>query len=202
MTLLLRWFGLAALWICFALQADTILMPVHPNEPGTVRLQFASANDFSYVQLVHDTVMGGRSHGTLQAVETTALRFSGHLSLANNGGFASAQFNLKQPLPALNFQQIRLQLAADGRRYQLRLKTPFIPNGVAYVAHFDSQPGKASYEFTARDFNGQFRGRAVANMPVLHFADVYQISIMLADKTTGNFDILLYDIEFSALQSI
>ena len=193
----------------FALVASTQLaaddMPHNAFKfsSGATALQFGNPNHFSQVRLVHDTVMGGRSNGALHKItEPDGLRFSGHLSLANNGGFASVQFTLASTLPGIDYQRILLQLAADGRTYQLRLKTPFIPGGVAYVADFKSSIKSSTYTFEASDFRGQFRGRRVANLPTLKFADVTQVSIMLADKTSGPYAIELYSIDFSAIQSI
>ncbi|WP_213994816.1 CIA30 family protein [Arsukibacterium sp.] len=166
-------------------------------------LQFHNSAHFSTVQLIHDTVMGGRSDGSLAMLsEPAGLRFSGNLSLANNGGFASAEFRLAKPLPAESFNSVKLTVAADGRLYQLRLKTPYIPQGVAYVANFKTVEGQKDYYFQPTAFNGQFRGRTVTNLPELRLADISHVSVMLADKRSGAYSIVLYSIELSALQSI
>lgn len=165
--------------------------------------QFADLSHFNRVQLIHDTVMGGRSSGSMRRLpEQAGLNFYGDLSLANNGGFASVEFSLANPLPAKAFNQIMLQVAGDNRQYQLRLKTPYIPGGVAYVANFTAKEGITTVVFNERDFRGQFRGSAVRNMPVLRFQDVTRFSIMLADKTPGMFSIDLHAIAFADLQSI
>ena len=165
---------------------------------GTKKLEFYNSEHFTSVQLVHDTVMGGRSSGSVRTVsEPEGLRFFGDLSLANNGGFASAEFRLAKKLPSAPYRRIKLNVAADGRQYQLRLKTPFIPKDVAYVADFNSAVAQQSYYFQLSDFNGRYRGRLVPNMPKLHFADVSHISVMLADKNSGTFSIVLYSISLS-----
>ncbi len=162
--------------------------PVADLIPGTTKLEFYNSEHFTTVQLVHDTVMGGRSAGSVKTVsEPKGLRFFGNLSLANNGGFASAEFRLAKKLPSVFYRSIKLDVAADGRQYQLRLKTPFIPQGVAYVADFNSAVDQQNYYFQHSDFNGRYRGRLVTNMPKLNFADVSQISVMLADNTSGAF---------------
>lgn len=176
-------------------KADTLL--------GSEVLQFYNSAHFSNVQLIHDTVMGGRSDGSLTMVsEPAGLRFFGNLSLANNGGFASAEFRLIKPLPVKDFNSIKLNVAADGRIYQLRLKTPYIPQGVAYVVNFQTDVTGQDYYFQPAEFNGQFRGRQVTSLPKLRLADVSHISVMLADKTSGPFSIVLYSVNFSTLQSI
>ncbi|WP_333607053.1 CIA30 family protein [Arsukibacterium sp.] len=171
--------------------------------PGTIALNFSNLKHFKNVRLIHDTVMGGRSDGLLtRLAEPAGLRFEGHLSLANNGGFASAEFALAQALPAVEFRTLELAALADGRKYQLRLKTPFIPQGVAYVAEFQSSSQLQRYQFEPFNFRGQFRGRLVTGLPALNFSDVSHISLMLADSNQGTFAIELFTIQFSALQSI
>jgi hypothetical protein len=176
-------------------------LPASESLPGTVTLQFYNPEHFTMVQLVHDTVMGGQSNGSVKAVsQPTGLRFFGNLSLVNNGGFASAEFRLAEKLPVEPYRSIKLNVAADGRQYQLRLKTPFIPQGVAYVANFNSVIDQHSYYFQSADFTGRYRGRLFNDMPELNFADVSQISLMLADKTRGTFSIVLYSISLSPAQ--
>ncbi|KKO46719.1 hypothetical protein WG68_04025 [Arsukibacterium ikkense] len=171
--------------------------------PGTVVLEFYNKNHFSHVQLVHDTVMGGRSDGAVNMVtEPAGLRFFGNLSLANNGGFASAEFRLTNALPAQHFSSIKLHVAADGRTYQLRLKTPYLPRGVAYVANFKSDIGQQHYYFQPDAFSGRYRGREVTQLPKLNFADVTQLSVMLADEKNGPFSIILYSLGLSTTQAI
>ncbi|WP_152658953.1 CIA30 family protein [Arsukibacterium sp. MJ3] len=171
--------------------------------PGSMLLEFNNASHFSQVQLIHDTVMGGRSDGMIRAVtEPAGLQFFGNLSLANNGGFASAEFTLAQPVPDRAFNGLQLNVASDGRAYQLRLKTPYIPRGVAYVAEFSSSEALSHYLFQPTAFVAQFRGRRVSNVPPLNFADISHISVMLADKNAGPYSIVLYSIQLTTLQSI
>lgn len=171
--------------------------------PSTARLYFYDPSHFSQVRLIHDTVMGGRSNGDIKLQETPpGLVFRGNLSLLNNGGFASIELALTKRLSHKKFNSIYLHALADGKRYQLRLKTPFIPNGVAYVASIETTTSTQRYYVPISAFTGQFRGRRVANLPALNFADVSHISVMLADKQEGDFAITLYDIDFTELNSI
>ena len=121
-------------------KVDTMLA----NLPSTISLAFYEPEHFTQIRLIHDTVMGGRSAGSIAVADNPAgLLFSGTLSLANNGGFASAEFSLAKPLRASTLDSVYLHALADGRKYQLRLKTPFIPNGVAYVSDIE-KIGRAS----------------------------------------------------------
>jgi hypothetical protein len=163
------------------------------------KLDFANPSHFDSVRLIHDTVMGGQSDGAIEQLSDPAgLRFYGNLSLANNGGFASAEFQLAEALPPLAFKSIQLNIVGDGRKYLLRLKTPALPRGAAYVAKFETSSDNAEYNFQPSAFVSQYRGRRLTNMPPLNFADVNQISLMLADKNSGSFSIALYSIQISS----
>lgn len=161
-------------------------------------LEFANSAHFEHVRLIHDTVMGGRSEGSIEKVSDPAgLRFYGNLSLANNGGFASVEFKLAESLSLQSLSSIQLNAATDGRQYQLRLKTPGIPRGVAYVAKFASSADTAQYHFQHQSFVAQYRGRQLTDAPKLNFSDISHISLMLADKDSGAFSIVLYSIALS-----
>ncbi|MBU2114388.1 MAG: CIA30 family protein [Gammaproteobacteria bacterium] len=164
-----------------------------------VTLHFSDYQHFERIMLVHDTVMGGRSSGAVIRQSDNAVLFSGNLSLDNNGGFASAEFKLVRPINSINSTALRLNAVADSRTYQLRLKTPSIPQGIAYVAEFTTQPSVQSYLFSLDMFSGRYRGNPIVNLPPLSFADVTHISIMLADKTAGPFHIALYSLSYTSL---
>ncbi|MBZ9610963.1 CIA30 family protein [Rheinheimera maricola] len=159
----------------------------------TVQFDFTDSSQFERIMLVHDTVMGGHSNGYVRQQANTLL-FSGNLSLANNGGFASVEFKLLRPLASATIERLVLNVTADDRRYQLRLKTAFLPQGVAYVAEFTPKTHKHDYAFTLQDFTGRYRGRTMPNFPTLNFADVTHVGIMLADKTAGPFRIALHSL--------
>ena len=164
----------------------------------TVQLNFRDYNHFERILLIHDTVMGGRSSGTVIQHNHDAVLFTGNLSLENNGGFASAEFKLLNKLTLANPTQLLLHAVGDDRNYQLRLKTPYLPQGVAYVAEFTAERAQAQFSFTIADFTGRYRGTPVLNLPALQFNDVSHVSVMLADKSPGPFQIALYSLSFAA----
>ncbi|WP_189481585.1 CIA30 family protein [Alishewanella tabrizica] len=171
--------------------------------PTTTALAFNNPEHFRQFRLIHDTVMGGRSAGQVDFTEDRqGLVFSGNLSLENNGGFASAEFTLASPLAVTTLSSLYIDALGDGRSYQIRLKTPYIPNGVAYVATFDTVTERDHYYVPLSAFYGQFRGRRVSNLPKLKLTDVNQLSIMLADKQPGPFSIVLYSVSFASLDTI
>jgi len=82
--------------------------------------QFNNPETTAGWQAVNDGVMGGRSSGGPDFCKD-GLRFSGKLSLENNGGFSSIR--KQERLELSRFDGIRLKVRGDGREYQLRLNT-------------------------------------------------------------------------------
>ena len=79
-------------------------------------------------EMVTDGVMGGRSQGQLRREEvrgTPALRLTGAVSLANNGGFLQMALDLAPQglLDARGWRGIALDVAGNGEGYGLHLRT-------------------------------------------------------------------------------
>lgn len=164
---------------------------------NVITVEFSNPEHFNRLLLIHDSVMGGRSDGNVVKTDSDSVQFYGTLSLENNGGFASVEFSLRHQLPAPDFNRLTLSAKADNRTYQLRLKTAYLAQGIAYAAEFKGINEESRYQFSPADFAGRYRGRLVTDLPKLNFADVTQVSLMLADKTPGPFNIELDSIEFS-----
>lgn len=89
---------------------------------------------------VDDVVMGGVSESSIQLVENTAL-FSGNVSTANSGGFASIRTkNFEIPLNLTGYKGIELRIKGDGKRYKFFIRTDPKWDGVAYSHSFDTEP--------------------------------------------------------------
>ena len=65
--------------------------------------------------VVNDGVMGGISSGRMRPVGDDVAAFSGHVSLENNGGFASVRTVL-EPGDLSAFAGLALRVRGDGRR--------------------------------------------------------------------------------------
>ena len=63
---------------------------------------FSSQSIVGDWRIVNDGVMGGISKSSLLLNSSGQGKFAGHVSLANNGGFASVQLNKKIELKAEN----------------------------------------------------------------------------------------------------
>lgn len=135
---------------------------------------------------VHDSVMGGLSQGTL-VQDGELLIFQGHLSLANNGGFASVR-TLPRPFPLADHQGITMRVRGDGRTYQLRLRDSDRFDGPAWRFTFTTEAGEWTQVTAPFDrFERVFRGRRMDQGPALNPARIRQLGLMVADKQTGAF---------------
>jgi monofunctional biosynthetic peptidoglycan transglycosylase len=133
---------------------------------------------------INDGVMGGVST-SLMRQENGMLVFSGHLSLENKGGFASARRELSE-FP-VNTDRVRLEVRGDGRRYQFRIRQDSRFDGVAWSQSFATSDRWQSIELPLSDFVAVFRGRGVNGAGPVVTSRIRQIGFMLADKRPGPF---------------
>ncbi len=143
---------------------------------------------------VLDGVMGGRSTGRVSQPEAGILRFSGELSLENNGGFSQTQTTV----PEGSFKDavgIEARVRGDGRTYQFDVRCSDVRMMAgSFQTKFETVAGEW---VTVRMPFEQFRlfsfGRPVSNAPKLTPARVESIGVTLADKKPGAFQL---DIDF------
>jgi monofunctional biosynthetic peptidoglycan transglycosylase len=143
---------------------------------------------------VLDGVMGGRSTGRVSQPEAGLLRFSGELSLENNGGFSQVQTSV----PEASMKDaigIEARVRGDGRTYQFDVRCSDVRMMAgSFQTEFDTVAGEW---VTLRLPFDQFRlynfGRPVTNAPRLTPGRVESIGVTLADKKPGDFQL---DIDF------
>ena len=95
---------------------------------------FSSQTNVKEWRVVNDGVMGGVSKSSLVLTDTGHGQFSGHVSLANSGGFASIQLNTIIKLEEEK-KFIVLRVKGDGKRYEFRL-TSETSQSVSFVHQF------------------------------------------------------------------
>lgn len=87
---------------------------------------------------VDDVVMGGVSNSDIHQIPGAAV-FSGKVSTANSGGFASVRTQvLETPLDLSQYQGIQLRLKGDGNRYKFILRSDNRWDGISYTYSFDT----------------------------------------------------------------
>lgn len=116
-------------------------------------------------RVVNDGVMGGLSKGKLEIIDDGVLKFSGNLSLENNGGFSSIRTgNLKRDLSSA--EGLIARVKGDGRTYQVRFGTEARFRGmeVSFMAEFKTEKDKwTEVKVPFSDFTGSFRGMTLKN---------------------------------------
>ena len=138
--------------------------------------------------IVNDGVMGGISKSSLIVTDAGHGQFSGHVSLANNGGFASIQLNRTIKL-AEEKKFIVLRVKGDSKAYEFRLKGE-ISQSESYVHQFITSGEWENIKLPISEFYPQFRGRKLS-IPNFNFKSIDQVSFLIANKQEEDFKLLI-----------
>jgi len=142
---------------------------------------------------INDGVMGGLSAGGMSQTDE-GLKFSGVLSLENNGGFSSVRRPLSEDLSKAT--GVRIEVRGDGREYQFRIRQDAGFDGVSWSARFPSSDKWQQIDIPLDRFTPVFRGRQVPQAGPVIASEIRQIGFLLADKTAGRFELEIRSIEF------
>lgn len=149
---------------------------------------FSSQTNIKEWNIVNDGVMGGISKSSVGLTDAGHGRFSGHVSLANNGGFASIQLNQSIELSGEK-KFIVLRVKGDGKRYEFRLKSE-ISQYESYVQQFATSGEWEEIKLAISEFYPQFRGRKL-NIPNFNFESIEQLSFLIANGQEEDFELLI-----------
>ena len=149
----------------------------------------AENKSFSW-QIVNDGVMGGLSKGNVEHTSDNIMHFWGTLSLDNNGGFSTVRsqgvnFDLSNDLGLL------LRVKGDGRTYEARLDSTatFRGNPLSFLGKFKTKKDQwIQVKVPFEDFIASWRGRQFPD-EVLDTTAIRRVSVLLADKKPGPFDL-------------
>ncbi|NJK61956.1 MAG: CIA30 family protein [Synechococcaceae cyanobacterium SM2_3_1] len=128
-----------------------------------------------------DVVMGGVSESGLHLTPEGGL-FTGVVSTANSGGFASIRMrNLVPPLDLSDFAGIELWVRGDGKRYKFFVRTQQDWDSLAYSISFDTYPETwQQLQFPFAEMIPTFRARTLADAPPLDPSGVSSFQLMLS----------------------
>ena len=151
--------------------------------------QFDSAAEAARWQIVNDGVMGGRSSSRASVTPQGSLRFTGNLSLENNGGFASVRTKPNGQLLGLNTgNTIVVRVKGDGRRYKLNLYAGERRTAFSYQMDFSTVAGQwTDVRLPVDRFVAHSFGRPISNLRLVP-SQVQALGIMLSDKRPGPFE--------------
>jgi hypothetical protein len=150
-------------------------------------------------RITNDSVMGGRSNGEI-SLDNNIVRFSGLLSIENNGGFTSVfsdSFSLSSEIDT-----VTITVVGDGKKYQLRMRSELSGYIIAYKTEFQTKPNLLeTYTFELSDFQASFRGRNISNAPKLNADSIREIGFLFTSKRTEKFSLSIHSIDFSNKQT-
>ena len=149
---------------------------------------FSTQTNIKEWRIVNDGVMGGISKSSLVLTDAGHGQFSGHVSLANNGGFASIQLNKTIKL-AEDKKFIVLRVKGDGKRYEFRLNGK-ISQSESYVHQFTTSGEWENIKLAISEFYPQFRGRKL-KIPNFNFESIERLSFLIANEQEEDFELLI-----------
>ncbi len=147
-----------------------------------------SREDATQFVCVNDTVMGGKSSSKVEALDGGILRFSGTVSLENNGGFTS--FRARETEYEIGASEgLSIRVKGDGRKYILSLDLSGIPIPAGgYWQPFETKKGewievRLPYDrFVPTSF-----GRELDGLAKVTPERIVGLTIYLYDKKAGPF---------------
>jgi hypothetical protein len=159
------------------------------NPPAPPQIQANVIFDFSQATnpanqawgALDDVVMGGVSSSSLQFQADAAL-FTGIVSTANSGGFASVRTrNFEPPLNLSSYSGIELQVKGDGQRYKFLMRDEDSWDSLAYAYSFDTVSNQ--WILVRIPFNLMtpvFRAKTINNGQALNTARIRSLQLMLS----------------------
>ncbi|MGK2944050.1 MAG: CIA30 family protein [Desulfuromonadales bacterium] len=152
-------------------------------------LDFSEALTVGSWQAVDDRIMGGCSQSQAIYIDNIGLRFTGTVSLKNNGGFASIRsssdnFDLGQ------YSGLALRLRGDGKTYKLSLRTDLYFDGVSYQTTVNTRKDtwqKISLPFEA--FTPTHHGIKLSTVAPLDTTSIKSFGLFIADRQEGPFQL-------------
>jgi len=162
---------------------------------GTIIEAFDEQNHLAW-RIINDGVMGGISNSRMEKLANEKGRFSGNVSLENNGGFASTRGTLRNA-PTTAFSKVKIRLKGDGKKYSFRIRTDDLWDGVSYKLDFSTQVGKwEEMVLPLADFRPTWRGRQLKDIPPINPMKIKQVGFLISDKQVGAFELLIDWIQF------
>jgi uncharacterized protein YbjT (DUF2867 family) len=128
-----------------------------------------------------DVVMGGISASNMRFSEATAL-FTGNVSVANSGGFASVRTkNFDPPINLSDCEGVTLRVKGDGKRYKLFLRSDAVWDGVGYSHSFDTVADTwINIRVPFQDLIPVFRAKVVKDRPQIDKSKISSFQLMLS----------------------
>lgn len=158
------------------------------NTSDTMVLDFKAASPCPW-EAVDDRIMGGASQSQPQYINDIGLRFSGEVSLENNGGFASIRSDT-QEYDLSAYSGLTLRLRGDGKSYKLSLRTDLFFDGVSYQVAFTTEKDvwkEVTLPFA--DFTPTHHGIKLSTVAPLDTSKIKSFGLFISDRQEGPFQL-------------
>jgi hypothetical protein len=172
---------LAATACLFSALAETA-----PPAGGRTLYDFQKGADTEGWMVENDGVMGGLSKGTFRLNSEGHGEFTGIVSLDNDGGFASVQWNF-DPIDVSRYTHFVLRLRGDGKRYLLLTEAQQRDKHY-YQAEFQTGTDWQTVEIPFSSMVPHFRGDQL-DQPNFPGTTTAQVRIMVANKKAESFQL-------------
>ncbi len=157
---------------------------------GTDKIvDFAKQEAVTPWHAIDDRIMGGNSQSHAEHIEGTGMRFSGIVSLENNGGFASIRSGTFE-LDLSDCQELVLRLRGDGKNYKISLRNDDFFDGVSYQATFATR--QQTWQEIALPFDAftpTHHGILLTTVAPLDTTRIRSIGLFIADRQVGPFQL-------------
>jgi hypothetical protein len=131
--------------------------------------------------VLDDVVMGGASASSFQTQGPMAV-FSGTVTTANSGGFASVRTrNFEPPIDLSGHRGIELQVKGDGQRYKFLMRDQDTWDSIAYAYSFDTEAGQwQRVQIPFADLTPVFRAKTVPDAAPIAQGRIRSLQLMLS----------------------
>ena len=148
---------------------------------------FEKPSDADAWLVTNDGVMGGLSKGRRVVTGEDVLRFTGEVSLDNNGGFSAIRSApVERDLSA--YDGILIRVRGDGKRYSLTLRTDVDIRAGSYRVKFDTKADEwVELYVPFTEFRATSFGTELPDAPPLDPGKIRSFGFIVSDKQAGRF---------------
>ena len=146
---------------------------------------FSDINDWT---IIDDVVMGGESNGKFSLSKNGHGKFSGKVSLENNGGFSSLHYKFNT-LKTSSFSKFIIKIKGDGKDYQFRVKDKQ-SNNHSYKYKFSTNEKWQTIEIPFSKMSATYRGKSL-DLPNFEGQQIEEVSFLISNKKAENFKLLI-----------
>lgn len=155
-------------------------------------VDITASSDLQNWRIVDDVVMGGRSSGNFEITSEGHGRYSGEISLENNGGFSSLRYTFSR-IDVSPDNHIRLRIKGDGKTYQFRIKNDNRSRH-SYVHAFETSGKWETIDIQLKEMYPVYRGRTL-NLPDFDHNSIEELIFLIGNKKPESFELLIDKIE-------